>query len=71
MSTIPITRSHVRLQPDPGRLITKPYVPHDHSPGDGMARAERVIGGILAMPAGQVTETLRELGFRSASDIST
>ncbi len=61
MPTIPITRSHVRLQPDPGRLITKPYVPLDQGRSDGETRAERVIARILAMPARQVTDTLREV----------
>lgn len=59
MTTIPVTRSHVRLLNDPKRLIIKPYVPPDDGPGTN-PRAERLINRILALPLDEATSTLNK-----------
>jgi predicted GH43/DUF377 family glycosyl hydrolase len=58
MAAVPITRSAIMLQPDPKRLITKPYVPIDVDAPDGDVRALRLIERTLAMSPGEVTATL-------------
>jgi hypothetical protein len=55
---IPVSRSKIRLLPDPKRLITKPYVPADNDPAAGNTRALRLIERALAMPSSEVRETL-------------
>jgi predicted GH43/DUF377 family glycosyl hydrolase len=61
MPAIPITRSNVRLLPDPRRLITKPYVPAELSPAEGEARLDRLIHRILALSPGDAKNTLADL----------
>jgi len=61
MAAIPVTRSHVRLLPDPRRCITKLYLPADHGSAEGTTRVEKVIHRILALDSDEVTDSLREL----------
>lgn len=65
MVTVPVSRSTIRLFPDPKRVITKPYVPIDDDPTDGNTRAIRLIERTLSMSPGEVTATLEglERGF--------
>jgi predicted GH43/DUF377 family glycosyl hydrolase len=44
---IPVTRLDLRLSPDPCRVITRPYVPGEHSPVGGRTRVERIVGQVL------------------------
>lgn len=60
-ATIPVTRSHVLLAPDPRRLITKPYLIADPGHVQGPNRAERLIDRILSLSDDEVRETLAEL----------
>jgi predicted GH43/DUF377 family glycosyl hydrolase len=60
MPTIPVARSDIRLQTDPQRLITKPYVPSDDGPADH-ARAERLIRRVLALSTDEARHTLEEV----------
>ncbi len=60
MSTIPVTRSDVRLRPDPQRFIAKPYVPSDDGPADN-ARAERLIRRVLALAPDEAKHTLERV----------
>ena len=61
MPAIPVSRSKIRLLPDPKRLITKSYVPADNDPAATHTRALRLIERALAMPPNEVTETLAGL----------
>ena len=61
MRTIPITRSAVRLQPDPRRMIVKPYLPVGDGLVDEKTRVERVIDRVMNVPVDDVAMTLREL----------
>ncbi|RPI24700.1 MAG: glycosidase [Actinobacteria bacterium] len=61
MPAIAVSRSHVRLRPDPLRLITKPFLPNDPGSLDGKARIERVIHRILALSPTEITSSLWEL----------
>ena len=63
MATPPVARSQLRLQLDPSRLITKPYVPEDDGAG-GNARVDRLVHRVLALPPAVVTDTLEELRGR-------
>lgn len=67
MVAVPVSRSMIRLQPDPQRLITRPYIPIDDDPADGNTRAIRLIERALSMSPGEVTATLEQLerGFRA------
>lgn len=58
MAPIPITRTSVRLRPDPRRVITKPFLPGIELSPDGSTRLERVLSRILAMPDDVAAATL-------------
>lgn len=62
MPTVPVTRSPVRLRPDPGRVITKPYLPAE--PGVADTRAEELLHRVLALTPDVVGETMRALEKR-------
>jgi predicted GH43/DUF377 family glycosyl hydrolase len=61
MPSLPITRSNVRLAPDPRRLITKPYVPVAMAPAEGKARLGRLVKRILALTPDEVSNTLEQI----------
>jgi predicted GH43/DUF377 family glycosyl hydrolase len=61
MPAVPITRSNVRLLPDPRRVITKPYLPVAIAPAEGKARVERLIQRILALTSDEVRNTLEQI----------
>ena len=63
MATPPVTRSQTRLQLDPRRIITKPYVPESDGAG-GNARVNRLVHRVLALSPSEVTATLAELRDR-------
>ncbi len=54
----------VRLVPDPGRVIAKPFIPGDQSYPDGSSRIQVIIERIMAMSESEVTTTLT--GVRDA-----
>ena len=58
MNLIPVTRTPVRLTPDPQRVITRPFLPGEEIFPDGRSRAELIIKRILAMPESEVASTL-------------
>jgi predicted GH43/DUF377 family glycosyl hydrolase len=58
MSQIQMKRSDVRLDPDPRRLITKPYLPADLATSAGKSRVRHVIDRILEMPTEEAAATL-------------
>ena len=58
MNPIHVTRTAVRLAPDPHRVITKPFLPGEQIFPDGQSRAELIIKRILAMPEREVASTL-------------
>ncbi len=61
MPAVAVTRSHVRLLPDPRRLIAKPYLPIDPSPAEGRARLERLLDRILAVTSDEASSILAEV----------
>jgi predicted GH43/DUF377 family glycosyl hydrolase len=61
MPSVPVARSNVRLQPDPRRLITKPYLPVATGAAEGRARVDRLIQRILALTPDEVKNTLEEI----------
>jgi predicted GH43/DUF377 family glycosyl hydrolase len=65
MAAVPVTRSAVRVLPDPNRVITKPFVPTDEThTGAAETRVARIIRRILAMPVAEAMETLTDLRRR-------
>lgn len=58
MAPVAITRTPIRLRPDPRRVITKPFVPGGEPAEDGTTRIERILARILAMPDEVVAATL-------------
>ena len=55
-----MTRSDVRLLPDPRRVITKPFIPGGDVSPDGRTRVQRILGRILAMPDDAAAEMLAD-----------
>jgi predicted GH43/DUF377 family glycosyl hydrolase len=64
MSSVPVTRSHLRLLPDPLRVITKPNLPLDRSSSDGENRIARVIRRILDLSSTDGEDALRDVRSR-------
>jgi predicted GH43/DUF377 family glycosyl hydrolase len=61
MDALPITRQFsVRLVPDPGRVITKLFMPGDEVARDGSSRLEAVLHRIMALTDDEVTDTLAD-----------
>jgi predicted GH43/DUF377 family glycosyl hydrolase len=58
MSAMPITRTRVRLRPDPRRVVIKPFLPGAHVPSNGYARARLVLQRIMALSEAEVASTL-------------
>lgn len=57
-ATIPITRSELRLLPDPRRVLTKPFLPGGEPFPDGRSRIERILGRVLALSEQSVVAEL-------------
>ncbi len=53
-----VTRTPLRLRPDPGRVITRLFVPGQELLANGESRAAAVIDRILALPDDEVAATL-------------
>lgn len=51
-------RESVRLVPDPGRVITKPFLPREEVYADGSTRIQVVLERVMRMPEHEVSETL-------------
>lgn len=67
MSGVPVTRSQVRLLPDPTRRIVMPYLPADLGPpGPGPGRTERMIQRVLSLSPQDLRTALRDLYERFA-----
>ncbi len=60
-----VSRSSLRLYPDPGRVITVLFVPGEEMPA-GDSRAAAVVKRILAMDDAEVTNTLADVRRRFA-----
>jgi predicted GH43/DUF377 family glycosyl hydrolase len=64
---IAITRSQVRLFPDPARRIVRPYRPPDDSPSQsGPNRVERILERVLDLTPEEVSEALADVYDRFA-----
>lgn len=61
MSFVPVSRSDVRLEPDPRRVIVKPFLPGGRIPDDGRSRVEHILDRVLAMSPDDVARTLAEV----------
>lgn len=62
MAGIGITRSQLRLVPDPTRKIGRPYRPPDDGPsGSGPNRVERILERVLALTPEEVIEALTDV----------
>jgi predicted GH43/DUF377 family glycosyl hydrolase len=59
-STIPITRSELRLLPDPRRVITKPFLPGGALFPDGQNRIQHILHRVLALSEASVATALEE-----------
>jgi predicted GH43/DUF377 family glycosyl hydrolase len=57
--SIPLTRSKLRLLPDPRRVIAKPFRPGGEFP-DGRTRTQHILDRVLALPEHAVVATLKE-----------
>jgi predicted GH43/DUF377 family glycosyl hydrolase len=53
-----VTRTPVRLRPDPRRVVIRPFLPAPASPSDGRARARQVIERVMALSEADVASTL-------------
>jgi predicted GH43/DUF377 family glycosyl hydrolase len=60
MSRLPVTRTGIHLLRDPGRVITKPFLPGETVFPDGQSRVEAIVGRILTLSAAEVAETLAD-----------
>ena len=58
LQVIPVTRTPVRLHPDPRRVVIKPFMPGAHIPSDGHSRARRVIDRIRGLSEAEAATTL-------------
>jgi predicted GH43/DUF377 family glycosyl hydrolase len=58
------TRSPVRIRPDPGRVALRFFVPGQEDLWAARSRADSVLGRVLALDDGAVTETLAEVRDR-------
>ena len=61
MTLIDVTRSDVRLAPDPRRRIAKPYLPAEQAGHEGASRVEAMVDRILSMSPEQVDRSLDEV----------
>jgi predicted GH43/DUF377 family glycosyl hydrolase len=61
---LPITRSDVRLFPDPCRVVMRAYLPADVEPTDGSTRVQRLIDRILELPADEVAPAIADVRRR-------
>ncbi len=61
MPAVDLVRSPVRLDPDPRRLITKPYLPADIGTMHAKSRIAHVIDRILMMPPDEAATTLEKI----------
>ena len=70
MAPVTVTRSEVRLVPDPHRRVAKPYATIDHGQHEGKSRVEEMLDRILAMSPEDVEHTLQEVrvGFADRHD---
>ncbi|HYQ18293.1 MAG TPA: hypothetical protein VEQ58_21105, partial [Polyangiaceae bacterium] len=66
-TTIPVTRSELRLLPDARRVISKPFLPGGELFPDGRSRIQRILGRILALSEPSVTAALAETYERFSS----
>ena len=67
MIALPVRRSaDVRLMPDAGRVIAKPFLPGEGAQPEGWSRIEVIVDRILAMDEASVGETLRDVARRFA-----
>jgi len=66
MPMVPVTRSTVRLRPDPTRRIVKPFFPADHGAALGVTRTERILNRVLTLSPEEVSEALTELRAKHA-----
>src|SRR5688500_5383594 len=59
MDELPVARHRwVHLTPDPARVITKPFIPHEEIYPDGSSRIQVVLDRIAAMTERTVVDTL-------------
>jgi hypothetical protein len=56
-----VSTTDVRFEPDPRRVIVKPFVPGGEVSADGRSHAERIVARILALPEAVVVSTLRSV----------
>lgn len=61
---VDVTRSDIRILPDPSRVIARSFLPGAPAFGDGPSRVLGIVERIIAIPASQVEETLSALGGR-------
>ena len=60
MNPIAVTRTSTRLQPNPHRVITKPFVPGEQIHPDGRSRVQMIVGRVLGLTEDEVRSTLSE-----------
>jgi predicted GH43/DUF377 family glycosyl hydrolase len=61
MAPITVTRSEVRLLPDPRRRVAKPYMPAADGQHAGKSRVEELLDRILALSPREVDHALQEV----------
>jgi predicted GH43/DUF377 family glycosyl hydrolase len=60
VSPVPVIRTDHRLQADPSRVITQPFVPGEEILAEGESRVDVVMGRIMSMSEAEVHETLEQ-----------
>lgn len=61
---VDVTRSEIRILPDPGRVIARSFLPGAPSFGDGPSRVLGIVERILAIPTSSTDEVLSTLRER-------
>lgn len=66
MGAVPVVRSDLRLEPDPRRVLVKPFLPGGRNPDDGRSRIEHILDRVRSMSPHDVAATLAEVRVRFA-----
>ena len=71
MGAVVVERSLLALEPDPCRVIGRPYVPGEDRLAVGQPRLEQLVHRILALPSDVIESELADVRQRFPAAIAT